>query len=263
MMARANRLLALFAACLLAICIVYLAGGADALPLDLRPGSPLGQSAGIAAGLVLLATFYYLPLRRSDDGGPSKATAQHWHALAGTLGCALAVLHSQAALREWSTLVLLAILGLLASGLYGRIVAPLRVGSAFGRGAVPYANAALAGPAAEQIARLVQAKREALKALDADAREGQFALRWRHWSRQPRAALAYYRLVIAERRLLARNPLAAQARIPLLERSWRRLHLWLAMLFVIGLAAHVVTTVFFAGYVADGREIYWWHLTAW
>ena len=30
-----------------------------------------------------------------------------------------------------------------------------------------------------------------------------------------------------------------------------------------GIVAHVITTVLFAGYVADGREIYWWHLTEW
>jgi len=36
-----------------------------------------------------------------------------------------------------------------------------------------------------------------------------------------------------------------------------------AALCVVGIIAHVITTVFFAGYVADGREIYWWHLTDW
>ena len=40
MMVPANRFLAVIAFCLLAICIVYLAGGADWLPWDLRPGSP-------------------------------------------------------------------------------------------------------------------------------------------------------------------------------------------------------------------------------
>ena len=110
---------------------------------------------------------------------------------------------------------------------------------------------------------MVQRKRELLKTFDPESREGLFVLRWRHWTRHPRAALAYHRLVMAERRLLARNTLSAHAQIPWPERVWRRLHLWLAVLFLIGLLAHVVTTVFFAGYVADGREIYWWHLTAW
>ena len=44
---------------------------------------------------------------------------------------------------------------------------------------------------------------------------------------------------------------------------WRALHLALAGLFVIGLFIHVIPVTFFAGYVADGGEIYWWHLTKW
>lgn len=262
-MAAANRLLALIAAALIVLCAVYLAGGSAWLPVDLRPGSPIGQSTGILAGLVLLATFWYLPLRRSDDTRSRKSTLQNWHALLGTFGTALAVVHSHAALREWSTLVLLASIGLLISGLYGRLFAPLRVGAAFGRGAVPFANAVRPGDADATAGKLVQAKRELLKTFAPDSREAVFVLRWKHWRHYPRAAFAYYRLVLAERRLLGRNRLSAQGEIPLLERIWRRLHLLLAALFVIGLAAHVVTTVFFAGYVADGREIYWWHLARW
>jgi hypothetical protein len=26
---------------------------------------------------------------------------------------------------------------------------------------------------------------------------------------------------------------------------------------------HIIVVTFFAGYVADGGEIYWWHVTAW
>ena len=44
---------------------------------------------------------------------------------------------------------------------------------------------------------------------------------------------------------------------------WRRFHQLLAWAFVLGLALHVVLVLFFAGYVADGREVYWWHFTAW
>ena len=32
---------------------------------------------------------------------------------------------------------------------------------------------------------------------------------------------------------------------------------------VLGLVIHVITVTFFAGYVADGGPITWWHLTAW
>ena len=44
---------------------------------------------------------------------------------------------------------------------------------------------------------------------------------------------------------------------------WRTLHIAVAFLFLVGLIVHVVTVTFFAGYVADGGPIDWWHLAAW
>ena len=44
---------------------------------------------------------------------------------------------------------------------------------------------------------------------------------------------------------------------------WRPLHLLLSWLFVGGLLLHVVLVTFFAGWVADGGEVYWWHVTRW
>lgn len=98
--ASASRSLALVALGLLGFAGVYLSGGLNRLPWDLRPGSPIGQSLGIAAALILLSTLYYLALRRSDGGRWGKPAAQALHGLAGTAGTALAILHSQAALRE-------------------------------------------------------------------------------------------------------------------------------------------------------------------
>ena len=262
-MASASRSLALVALGLLGFAAVYLLGGLNWVPWDLRPGSPVGQSFGIAAALILLSTLYYLPLRRSDGGRWGKPAAQALHGLVGSAGTALAIMHSQAALREWSTLVLLAVVGLLATGIYGRVVAPIRVGTTFGRSAVPYAPAARRHAVPTPSDRLVAEKRRLLGTIAAEAREGEFVLRWHHWTRSPSKAWRYHRLAISERRALARNPLSASSEVSALERRWRRVHLGLAGLFIIGLLAHVVTTVFFAGYVADGREIYWWHLTRW
>ncbi len=260
-MAPENRRVAAAALGLAAVTIVYLAGGLDGLPWDLRPGSAIGQSLGILAGVLLLATLAYVRVRRSEAPHPAKPAAQLAHALVGTLGTALAIMHSRAALSEWSTLVLFAVLGLVASGLYGRVVAPRRVGTTFGRGAVPY-QAAHQGATAEGD-RIVEQKRRLIRTFTEHGREGEFVLRWQHWRRNPRGALRYHRLGMLERRVMAANPLSASTEISLLERWWRRAHLILAALFVIGLFAHVVTTVFFAGYVAEGRDIYWWHLTDW
>ena len=44
---------------------------------------------------------------------------------------------------------------------------------------------------------------------------------------------------------------------------WRLLHQLIAWGFLFGLLLHVVLATFFGTYVADGGDVYWWHLTAW
>ena len=79
-----------------------------------------------------------------------------------------------------------------------------------------------------------------------------------HWLAKPFKTMAYIRLVRAEETLIGTRQSVGGA-----QAYWRALHLALAGLFVIGLFIHVITVTFFAGYVADGGEIYWWHLTKW
>ncbi len=46
--------------------------------------------------------------------------------------------------------------------------------------------------------------------------------------------------------------------------AWsRRLHMFAATLFYLGLISHIVVVLFFAGYAAGGDEITWWHITDW
>ena len=105
---------------------------------------------------------------------------------------------------------------------------------------------------------IIARKQGVLGTLDPDAREGTFSLTLAHWLRRPRAALAYARLVRAENRLMGtRGAVGAE------QAYWRPLHLALAYLFVLGIFIHVVTVTFFAGYVADYGDIYWWHLAEW
>lgn len=231
---------------------------------DLRPGSPLGQILGIAAGVLLLGTLRYVVIRRSDRPGEDKPSAQRLHALAGSVGVALALVHSQATLREWSALVLLAALGLFATGLYGRLVAPGRFSDHFGANALPYlaSGATTSAPSGESRRRL-EHKRRILSTLDPAAREATFVLRLRHWLARPRLAWRYWRLASDERSAHRRLPESAVSRAPFAERVWRRGHLVLSVLFVIGLVAHILTVLFFAGYVAGDRTVYWWHFTAW
>lgn len=265
MIAPVNRTLALASIALLMGAAVLIVGIPSWTPWDLRPGSVLGQLIGISAGILLLFTLRYLFVRRSDRPHADKPGAQKLHALLGTTGVALALVHSQAALREWSALVLLAAIGLLLTGLYGRLISPGRVGRSFGGNAVPYlASGAGTHPWSEQVTlQQLNEKRRILSILDGSASESRFVLRLHHWLRHPRLAFAYHRLSRREYRLRASQPNTALRAIPLAERLWRQTHLILALLFVAGLFAHLITVLFFAGYVADGREIYWWHFTAW
>ena len=36
-----------------------------------------------------------------------------------------------------------------------------------------------------------------------------------------------------------------------------------ALAFYLGLVAHIIVMLFFAGYAAQGGAIEWWHITAW
>jgi hypothetical protein len=259
-MAPENRAIAFFSLGVLGLSAAYLVLAPRWLLADPRPGSPVGQSLGIAAGVLMLVTLLYLPLRRAESPAPAKPRAQFLHTLVGTTGVALALAHSRALLKAPPGLVLLAALGLLATGIYGRVVSPQRLGGTFGRSASPYAPAPEPPGPLPSILEIVREKARLLAGLDPGAEEARFILRTRHWVRHPVRAFRYWSLAWRERRLLATQPASATAEIGLLERNWRRLHLILSALFVVGLLAHVVTTLFFAGYVAGGREIYWWHV---
>jgi hypothetical protein len=109
-----------------------------------------------------------------------------------------------------------------------------------------------------QLRRLIAEKEQLLERLHPGAREGTFSVTLPHWLRSPRLAAAYVRLAREESRVIGRRS-ALDAR----QAWWRPLHLALAWIFVLGIAIHVVTVTFFAGYVADGKPITWWYITAW
>jgi len=258
-----NRLLAGTVLALVVIASVIVLTGDYWIAIDLRPGSPVGQSFGITAAVLLLASAGYLPLRRAERPSIPRPRAQQLHAFVASLAETLAIVHSHFSLRQWSTLVLLALVALWITGVWGRIVAPRRIARTFGRSALAFQPADRNDPMANELGTLRDTKQKLLQDLDATAKEGRFVLRTRHWLAQPKLAYAYHQLHIRERRLMARAVNNENSELPVPERWWRFLHLVFAGLFIIGLIAHVITTVFFAGYVAAGRQIYWWHLTAW
>lgn len=262
-MAPTNRLVGRVSLGLLALSVLALIATPH-LDADLRPGSTIGQTLGVVAAVLMLASVSsYVFVRRSQASGRSKPRAQLLHSLVGTLGVVTALVHSHAYLETWPAWVLLAALGLLGTGLYGRLLSPQRIGRGFGCKALPFGYAADALPnvTLDQYVREKQGLATVLSA--GQTPERQFVLRLHHWYRHPFVAWHYHRLSMKERRTIARHPLRTDTLPSFPERWWRRLHLALALLFVLGILAHVITTVFFAGYVAGGHEIYWWHVTDW
>ena len=110
----------------------------------------------------------------------------------------------------------------------------------------------------QRLKELIEEKKRILKDLDPDASEGTFSITLAHLLRHPRLALAYRRMAREESRLLGTRKAVGAA-----QAWWRRLHIALAWIFALGVAIHVLTVTFFAGFVAGGRPITWWHLTAW
>jgi hypothetical protein len=177
------------------------------------------------------------------------------------VGCSLAgavliAVHSGGFLRRPPALLLAAIAALAAIGIWARVAGAHRMAATFA--SKTHAFALPDAATRERLRRLIADKVVLLKKIDSKASEATFSVTLPHLLRRPRLSLAYLRLAREESRLLgARGALgAAQA-------WWRPLHLAIAWLFVLGVLIHVVTVTFFAGYVAGGGPITWWHLTEW
>jgi hypothetical protein len=246
---------------LLAVVLVaalYAAASPRWFPYDGRPGAPVGQTLGVVAGCLMVAALLYLPAKRSDVLAAPNRGVVIAHIVVGLVGAAVALAHSRLVVNQPPILVLLAFWGLLATGAYGRVVASRRMGPTFGRGGNPFQPG---GGPPEELRRFVEKKRAVLSRLDPRAREGTFTLTLVHWARRPFRSARYYALSLAERnRMRALEAAGYHERLGFLERFWRVTHLGLAWLALLGLLAHVVTTLFFAEFAAGGREIYWWHI---
>lgn len=236
---------ALFALLLLAV--LALAEG--------RPGDPLPQLAGALGTALLLAPAAFSVHKRA--GGATRPRA--WfvaHVLASLLGALCIAVH----LRGGS---LLSPPGAVAAALFFLIVQGLLARARLGR---DYARLFARAPRSfapvdadrSALATLIERKRALLAVLDPAADEGLFSLQWRHWLASPSLSWRYAGLVRRERALV-------QAKLPVgtVLRGWRGLHIACACVFFVGLLAHMVVVLFFAGYAAGGEAPYWWHLFAW
>jgi len=226
------------------------------LPAPWRtPGSPPLYLAGACGALLLLVSMVFLAMKRGGHGDAAPA----WfiaHVVCATFGTVLVAIHSAGYLRRPPALLFLALLGLIALGVRARVHLSARMAATFStklRGFAPVGERdrlALAG--------VIERKRALLASLDPAAREATFSPTLAHWLRAPLATVRYARLAQEEMRMIG-----ARASVGTEQAYWRPAHLALAGLFVLGLVAHVVTVTFFAGYVAAGHPITWWHLAEW
>lgn len=249
-----RRLLACCAAAIAAIVLWFLLRGA--LPEAWRvPGSPELYLTGVAGVILLLVPVAFVVAKRGGSG----ANPVNWfnaHVLCSLAGMVLIVIHSGGFLRRPPALLLLALLALAVLGVWARVRGSRRIAATFASKAPAFRVPDAA--TRERLRELIGQKRALLAQLDPRASEGTFSVNLPHFISSPRLALAYRRLALEESRLLG-----TRAAVSAQQAWWRPLHMLLAWLFVLGVVIHVITVTFFAGYVADGGPITWWHITAW
>lgn len=220
-----------------------------------RPGDPLLQLCALVGSLLLLVSFYFSWHKRV--AGADKP--RQWfvaHVLAALLGSVLVVAHLRGG--QWFSppgavacaLVFLVVQGLVARATLGRHFAQLfaRSPAAFS----PHTRDR------HELGIVIGEKKQLLSELDNGADEALFSLQWWHWLRRPRLSCRFALLVRQERTLVG----AGQG-VSLLLRAWRRLHMAVALVFLVGLFAHVAVVLFFAGYAAGDQPPYWWYFFAW
>ncbi len=219
------------------------------------PGSPELYLVGVAGALLLLVSLVFVLVKRSGRGSAIPA----WfiaHVVCGTLGTVLVVIHSAGYLRRPPALLFLVLLTLILLGLHARVRLSSRMAATFATKQRAFAPAGQVDRS--RLARVIEEKRTLLAVIDPQAREATFSPTLMHWLCSPLQSWRYARLIREENALVG-----TRASVGMEQAWWRPLHLALAYLFVLGLLIHILTVTFFAGYVADGGPITWWHLKAW
>lgn len=219
------------------------------------PGSPELYLVGVAGAALLMVSMVFVIVKRAGLGGSPPL----WfvaHVVAGTMGMVLVCVHSAGYLRRPPALLFLLIAAIVLLGLWGRIRLSRRMAGTFASKHHSFAVASAEERA--QFAPVIAAKRKLLAELSPEAIEGTFSLTLGHWLRSPRMSARYARLVREEERLMG-----TRSAVGMQQAHWRALHIVLGLALVLGLVVHVITVTFFAGYVADGGPITWWHITKW
>lgn len=221
-------------------------------------GSPELYLTGVVGACLLLVSMVFSAVKRGGGGdlAPRLYVAHVTCAYAGTV---LVAIHGTGNLGRPPALLYLAILGLIALGLYARVILSRRVARTFAEKHKSFA-VGISESKRERLRVVIGRKRALLVSLDPRANEGTFSLQPGHWFSKPMAAWKYATLVNEERDIMGTRQM-----VPAAQAYWWMAHRALAYLFVLGIVIHVITVTFFAGYVADYDmgKITWWHLTEW
>ncbi len=227
-----------------------------ALPEPWRtPGSPALYLTGVAGVLLLLVPVVFVLAKRSGRSADPVAWFNA-HVVCSLVGMVLIAMHTGGLLRRPPALLLLALLALTVLGVWARVRGARQMAATFAAKAPAFQIPDAA--TRTRLRALIHEKRRLLAVLDPQATEGTFSVNLPQALRSPRLAYAYHQLAREESRLLG-----TRHAVPPSQAWWRPLHLVLAGLWVLGVVIHVITVTFFAGYVADGGPITWWHLQSW
>ena len=234
----------------------FLVASALEAPDGRAAGAPPRQAAALLGAMLLLVPALFSIAKR----GGRASHPPLWfagHALAGLAGLLLVSWHAAGGrLLSLPGTLLALLLFIVLQGTLARLLVPARLAQQFGSRATAFHLSG--GPDRQALVALVARKRALLQALEPDADEALFSPNLKHAVRRPRLTWRYARLAAQEADLVG-----ARRRAGRLLAQWRRLHIAAALVFAIGLLAHVVVVTLFAGYAAAGRPIDWWHLAAW
>ena len=220
-----------------------------------RPGTAVLQSLAIAGTLLLLVPFVFSLGKR---GGISAVPNLLFilHVAASILGVLLVSIHASASFNG-PPVTLVAALGLLiVTGAVGRLCANRVFAASFAMKLTAFIAYDKTTKAALKV--LIDDKKQLLRRIDPAANEAVFSITLVHWARHPILSFSYTKLANREAQLVQNRQ-----SLPRFGSWCRPLHLLLAWVFLAGMIIHIIVVTFFAGYAADGGDIYWWHVTAW
>ncbi len=229
-----------------------------ALPNMPAPGSALGQGSAAIGALLLLAPLCFTFMKRSGKA-ESPPTWFVGHVLMSVIGACLVFVHVAAG--DWFSppgLVLGLLVFLVLQGSLMRALIARSFSLLFARTSAPLGFHAPTGLDRAALQAVIEQKVELLQDLDPGADEALFSPALKHWLRNPIMSSRYQWLAEQEARMVGARASAGR------ELAWaRRIHMLIASVFYLGLFAHVIVMLFFAGYAADGGSIDWWYISAW